>query len=1025
MAAVGQTVSGMAPIPERAAPRGAPRFAFAIFILTLLCLFCAPLYVDDTAADAPRPNAGVVSFAGRTDWSRPVSLGGDWRLVWRAPSTPGGPMRGSARGPMRGDVARVRVPGLWLGAAVEGRPGVVLPRSGLATYELTIRGLPPGRYTLFVPTISHASQIWLDGRLASARGRVGETAGATRYQWGADSIALESRGADVRLAIDVAAFRHYSDGLDAPPVLGTDRVMETRLVDQSAQQLFFIATLVILFFYGATVFAFRSRDYPSLFFALACLCLAPTAMVIGHDDLLTLFYPALSFSAHMAVEYLSCIGCFGFLLAYVAMLFPKDISRLVIWMFEAVYAVSILILGGILVTGNTYLASELDRYALFTAALELLYIMGVVVTATLRRREGAAVFLLGITAFAASIFEAILVEFDIVPRDRMIGFAYAPMGLLVFFVSHIIILAERWSTALSTTEAMATDLGRLLEVIASITSEVRLDALLKSVVEATSKFLHADRSTLFLHDPRSGQLWSMVAEGLETREIRISIDSGIAGASFSSGEVSVVNDAYDDPRFNRAVDESSGYRTRAILTVPIVTRDGRRLGVMQALNRRDGRPFGDEDIARMRAFAAHAAVALENAALFSDVVAARNYNDSILASMAGGVITLNAEGRVETINAAAAAILEVEIDAFKGMTAGGALSASNAWLIAEFEAVRAAGVARALLDVEIRTAGDRPISVNLSIVPLINDEVSAGLLLVFEDISQEKRLTGAMRRFMSQRVVDQVLDRQNDLMFGSACTASVLFADIRNFTSMAESLKARETVDMLNEVFAELVEAVTQNDGVVDKFIGDAVMAVFGAPIASGRDPQNAVESAGAMMRLLDALNQKRRARDQLPLKLGIGVATGELIAGTIGSPKRMDYTVIGDCVNLASRLQDMTKAYGVGVILCEATALASGDHQVLRRLDTVGVRGRNRPERIYELMTHHTEATFPRMREVIAAYERGLALGEGGDWRGARDAFAHALSLNRADRPSEIMLGRARESLAQGAATTERLVLP
>ncbi len=891
-------------------------------------------------------------------------------------------------------------------------PSVHLPRLGLATYEMTLRKLPAGRYTLFVPTITHPSQVWVNGRLVSGVGQIGTSAATTRYVSQAQRIDIVGDGGDVHLAIDVAAFSHYSDGLDGAPVIGPEPLMAAYLVKHSAQQLFFIATLIILFFLGAIVFVFRSRDYPSLFLALACICLVPTAMVIGQDDLLTLFYPAMSFPVHMGVEYLSCIATFMFLLAYAARLFPAESSLLALWVVEGLFLAAMGIIGAVAAFGDTLLASEIDRYALFLAALELVYIIGMVVAATVRRRDGAAVFLLGMSAFAISIFQSILVEYDILPRDMVVGYAFAPMGLLVFCVSHIVILAERWSTAMSATEALAADLRGLLAVSASITSEVRLDALLKNVVEATSRFLHADRSSLFLHDAKSDELWSMVAEGLETRQIRIPADAGIAGATFQSGEPSIVNDVYHDPGFNRAVDETSGYHTRAVLTLPIVTRDGRRLGVMQALNPRDGRRFDEADVVRMRAFTAQAAVALDNAALFSEVVAARNYNDSILASMSGGVITLNDEGRVETVNAAAAVILEVEAEALKGVTVASALAETNAWLLPEFDAVRAAGVARAMLDVEIATAAGRLVSVNLSIVPLINDQVSAGLLVLFEDISQDKRLKSAMRRFMSQRVVDQVLERQDELMFGSACTASVLFADIRGFTSMAESLRPRETVDMLNEVFGELVEAVSANDGVVDKFIGDAVMAVFGAPLSSGRDPRNAVETANAMMQMVARLNIRRAAREQLPLRLGVGISTGELIAGTIGSPRRMDYTVIGDSVNLASRLQDLTKGYGVGVILCESTALAA-EGQIMRRLDTVGVRGRNRPERIFELMTYHTEETFPRMAEVMAAYERGLVLAEATDWREAADAFAGALALNRADRPSQIMLERARAAMA------------
>lgn len=1002
----------MAPREARSATAAPPvlseglrQFLFAIAVLAVLCLFCAPLFVDTHARDAPPVRRGEVSFAGFADWGRAASLTGDWRLVWRGPDTRGGPHPG--------DVALVKVPGLWAdGRTLAGAP---LPRSGYAAYEITLKGLPAGAYTLFVPTITHASRVWVDGRLVSAMGRVGATPAATRYVWGAHSAPIHAEGRDVQVVIEIAAFHHYSDGLEGAPEIGAVTVMNARSTLELSQELLFIVTLLILFFYGAVVFSFRTDDVASLFFGLSCLCLIPTAMVIGHQDLLQLLYPQLDFRTQLSIEYLTCIGAFAFLLAYTDGLFPRERLRWLYWTLQALFGLSVVILGAILAGGDTLLASELDRYALYVAAVEMAYIIVVVFIAALRRREGAAVFLLGMTLFAVSVIQAILVQYDILPSDRVIGYDLAPMGLVVFSFCHLIILAQRWSAAIRTTGDAVADMGRLMEVSSTIASEIHLDALLRRVVEAASRFLQADRTTLFLHDPRTDELWSMVAEGLETREIRISAHSGIAGASFASGEPDIVNDAYADPRFNRAVDEATGYRTRAILTLPIITRDGRRLGVMQALNRRDGKPFGAADVDRMRAFAAHAAVAIENATLFSDVLAARNYNDSILASMAGGVITLDPDARVVTVNAAAAAILEINAALVLGLPAPMLLTAQgNGWLADELEAVRTDGKARAFLDVEARTGTNRTISVNLSIVPLINAGVDAGLLVIFEDISQEKRLQGAMRRFMTQAVVDQVLGRQDDLMFGVACEASVLFADIRGFTSLAEHLRPRETVDMLNEVFAELVEAVTGHDGVLDKFIGDAVMAVFGAPIASGRDALNAVESANAMMAMLALLNTRRTGRGDPPLRLGVGVATGELIAGTIGSPKRMDYTVIGDSVNLASRLQDLTKAYGVGVLVCEATAMAVRDTQRLRRLDTVSVRGRGRPERVYQLLTYLTEEEFPHAEAVVALYERGLTALESGEAPAAVDAFEAALALNPDDTPSRLMLERARAVIGQ-----------
>jgi adenylate cyclase len=208
---------------------------------------------------------------------------------------------------------------------------------------------------------------------------------------------------------------------------------------------------------------------------------------------------------------------------------------------------------------------------------------------------------------------------------------------------------------------------------------------------------------------------------------------------------------------------------------------------------------------------------------------------------------------------------------------------------------------------------------------------------------------------------------------------------------------------MLNEVFTELFEAVAAANGVLDKFIGDALMAVYGAPIPSGRDPQNAVASALAMGRLIDKLNTARRARGQADLRLGVSIATGDVIAGAVGSPKRMDYTVIGDSVNLAARLQQTAKVYEVGIVCDETTAAAvAGDH-VLRELDTIRVRGRMRPERIFQVLAD--AAACP----ALDAYRRGRAALETREWTAAVAAFAEACATDPDDRPAALMLARAR----------------
>jgi adenylate cyclase len=198
---------------------------------------------------------------------------------------------------------------------------------------------------------------------------------------------------------------------------------------------------------------------------------------------------------------------------------------------------------------------------------------------------------------------------------------------------------------------------------------------------------------------------------------------------------------------------------------------------------------------------------------------------------------------------------------------------------------------------------------------------------------------------------------------------------------------------------------VAANDGVLDKFIGDAIMAVYGAPLTSDRDTANSVDSAVTMIGMIAGINEKARARSLPEIRLGVGIASGEVVAGAIGSPKRMDYTVIGDPVNLASRLEGITKVYKVGIVVCEDTAKAVEGAQPLRELDTIRVRGRTRPARIFQVMT--PAEVLPDA--ALAAYARGRAALAAGDWSGAIAGFEACLILAPHDGPSSVMLERAR----------------
>ncbi|HKD22912.1 MAG TPA: adenylate/guanylate cyclase domain-containing protein [Rhizomicrobium sp.] len=996
-------VSDVAGVPRALADRSVSRRApgrplVAFFVFVILAVMCGPLLTKRLAENPPQVKGGSVSFANWGPLTTPVELVGQWTLVWH----------GDHSHPANTRVP-INVPGPWKGVALPG--GEKLPESGFATYELTIRDLPPGYYTLHVPDTFAASRVWVDGRLQTSVGKVGDSPETTTYLWRAQTIPFLSEGKPVHIAIDIAAFHHRNNGFEETPEIARSAAMEESALVSWTRELIFCISLMMLGVFGIVVFVFRPRDRASLYFGLSAIFTLSNVSVFGRDNLIMVALPGLSFPALLAIIYIPSVLAVVFFVAYANALFPRESPRPIYLTIQFVLACFFLAFVFLFLRGDTMAASHLIVYSIIFSGLTMLYVIAVVAAATIRGRDGGLIFLLGFVAFVVPFLGQLMFRAGVTGGGHNpIGDQFVPIGMLMLLYSHLVIMAERWSVATRSAEEMTVDLRQLIDVSSSITAEIRLGALLRKIVEATSKFVHADRSSLFLHDAKTGDLIAFVAEGLETRQIRFSSKVGLAGHCFTTGEVVNIEDAYSDPRFHRDIDALTGYRTKSVLAMPVIARDGRRLGVMQALNRRDAKAFDSGDIARMSAFAAQAAIAIDNATLFSEVASERNYNESILRSMSNGVLTFDSEGRIAKVNASGATILEIDLDDVMGQNARDILVGGNVWLLDELNGVRADQQPRRLLDVDIVTGGGKTISANVSIVPLMGEgETDNGLLVLFEDITEEKRMEGAMRRFMTQKVVDQVLQRQDELLFGVSCVASVLFADIRNFTTMAEALSARETVDMLNEIFLELVEAVAATDGVLDKFIGDAVMAVFGAPLPSGHDTQNAVDCSVAMMHALAKINTRRVGRGVAELRLGIGLATGDVVAGTIGSPKRMDYTVIGDSVNLASRLQVLTKGYRVSIIICETTANMVREGQIMRELDLIRVRGRKRPEKIYQLMTYHTDQSFPHLKEVLAAYAHGRAALAQADWAAAIEAFEEALRLNPADYPSQLMLERSR----------------
>jgi len=547
-----------------------------------------------------------------------------------------------------------------------------------------------------------------------------------------------------------------------------------------------------------------------------------------------------------------------------------------------------------------------------------------------------------------------------------------------------------------------------IDVVSEVTADIKLGSLLQKVMGEATRLLNAERSTLFLNDEKTGELWSEVGQGLESLQIRLPNNAGIAGAVFTSGKTINIPYAYADLRFNPAFDKRTGYFTRSILCVPIVNKAGKIIGVTQVLNKRGG-PFSSEDESRLRAFTAQISIALENAKLFADVQQIKNYNEAMLESMSNGVITLDGQEKIVTCNEAGLRILRTSAADIVGRAAGEFFGAANTWMMDKLRRAEVNEDAEHLMDVEL-VLGEETRSVNLSVQPLLSMEKKRiGWMLMIEDISSEKRLRSTMSRYMDPGIADQMVANGAEMLGGKNVLATVLFSDIRSFTTITEQLGAQGTVTMLNEYFTLMVDCIQREEGMLDKFIGDAIMAAFGIPVGHEDDPDRALRAAIAMVNELRLWNQARAGEGKPPVEIGIGLNTDLVVSGNIGSRKRMDYTIIGDGVNLAARLESACKQYGARILISEFTYRALRGTYRTREVDIVVVKGKTKPVSIYEVLDYHTDDSYPSLPEAMGLFRNGLQSYRKRNWNAAGKLFEEVLALNPRDQVAELYVERSR----------------
>ncbi|MCX7944198.1 MAG: adenylate/guanylate cyclase domain-containing protein [Deltaproteobacteria bacterium] len=284
------------------------------------------------------------------------------------------------------------------------------------------------------------------------------------------------------------------------------------------------------------------------------------------------------------------------------------------------------------------------------------------------------------------------------------------------------------------------------------------------------------------------------------------------------------------------------------------------------------------------------------------------------------------------------------------------------------------------------------------------------VISTFRYITEERekgKIRKAFSYYVTKQVVDEIMKDINKLKLGGEKRLlTVFFSDIRGFTTISEKLPPEMLVNLLHEYLNPMTEIIFKYNGTLDKYMGDGIMAIFGAPLYT---PDHAINCAKASLEMIEVLNRLKSdwLKRGLPeINIGIGINTGEMVVGNMGSKVKFEYTVIGDQVNLASRLEGTNKEYGTNIIISEGTVKNLDNKFIVRELDFIRVKGKKEPVRIYELIGEKS-VLLGDIPLWIKVFEEGLALYRAQKFEDAKIKFEDVIKIRGQDNPSEVFLER------------------
>lgn len=433
-------------------------------------------------------------------------------------------------------------------------------------------------------------------------------------------------------------------------------------------------------------------------------------------------------------------------------------------------------------------------------------------------------------------------------------------------------------------------------------SDLELDTLFERLLITILSTLNASKGMILLKDSKTNffnvsSSFNLSKEELPSKIIRIT--KGVFKELNEQKKSLVIDDMKDYPIIQ--------FAQKNVLISPLINQNELVGAIILAdKESRSGLArFIQQDLRLFDNLSKKVSLAYDNIRLIDSLQTSNKLVDNIMTSITTGIIKINILGEVEYVNHSAKKIFGLE-DEIALNNHYYIVFQNNPNIISLIE--KSEGDIEHVIqeeNVKIENTSGEAHEINLKLSTVYDESnIPSGLVFSFEDLSGINKIKSTFKKYVSENIVDELLKNETSLeLGGSQNEICILFCDIRGFTSMSEKMKPNEVVYLLNHYFDAMIEVVFNHNGTLDKIIGDELMVLYGVPLKNKNDAQSAVNSAIAMFEALELFNQKMKAQDYPQLKIGIGINYGKVVCGNIGSERQMNYTVIGDHVNLAARL--------------------------------------------------------------------------------------------------------------------------